>query len=273
MERLTNLEDIVSLFPGQHPCTAYLVDFSKTRAETCEEILVAVIESGRLFADPALSNRPIIPIVDASTIALESAKVLMEMRAGEIMSNRMWLLISRFQLPFWFVLMRQASEMMLAMADYLDGTRKSNQTITRGCASLIASIVKVTESWTERLRQEQISSLAGQQHDQASTGVSSASNENGVNGSSTTPFASGFAAENGGLDANATAFTFSSGSNSGASSIPPTTAFFPDDGIPQQQASGQGAIQNHLDGDMPVPFSQNETDAFITQLFGLQSFL
>ena len=109
-ERLTNLEDIMSLFPGRHPCTAHLANWGKQRAETCEAILVAVIESGQLFVAPGSASIPIIPIVDTSTVALERAKVLMEMRAGEIMSNRTWLLISRFQLPFWFVLMRQASE-------------------------------------------------------------------------------------------------------------------------------------------------------------------
>ena len=151
MDKLKTASNITALFPD-HPAAMNLEQWGIARREWCEGLLASVAELPKLY-DQLEGRVPILPIIEISTLALESAKVFLEMRGGEVTSGRVKT-NSRFRLPLWFVLMREASAALARVGNGGTAEEKGSTTVATGCANLILAMERLMEGWSQALKDD-----------------------------------------------------------------------------------------------------------------------
>ena len=149
MDKLKVASNITTLFPD-HPVAIHLPQWGDRRREWCESVLACVAELPKLY-DQHAEGIPILPIVEISTLALESAKIFVEMRGGEVLGGRRKN-NSQFRLALWFVLMREASSALNRISSGPTDTR--GMTVSAGCANLISAMERLMESWSQALKED-----------------------------------------------------------------------------------------------------------------------
>ena len=136
--------------------------WGQSRAETCESLMVEFINMENLL-NPTHQDAtiPLLPMVDLCSVSVETTKILMEFRAGELFMGKSRSIQSKFRLGTWFLLMRQMSEViarwnhqMTSKHDGQEMTHIREHTIPLACALVISSIVRVVDGWTARMKQQ-----------------------------------------------------------------------------------------------------------------------
>ena len=166
-----------------HPGKQQIRDGFTKRGEICDGLLSAFAELNDVLlsnvpSHPSVLDRvpnderrvPVVPIVELASIAVESNKILMEMRAGQIVAARLYpqnTSPSTYKLPSWFFIMKQVSEIMIRIAKKYDPKRDrpetqeaGYETVLMGCGNLIASMVRVTDDW-KRQQSAELASVTG----------------------------------------------------------------------------------------------------------------
>ncbi|WWD20195.1 hypothetical protein CI109_104671 [Kwoniella shandongensis] len=133
-------------------------DYGLRRGGNLQENLAACAELGRsLVAD--LNGHvyaSIVPLHDVICIAVEAAKVLMEMEAGTIQVLRSTdQTYKAFREKPWLEVMGQMTESMQAIGMLAPEDELGGESITNGCSNLIGSMVRTAREWTEWLEKEQ----------------------------------------------------------------------------------------------------------------------
>ena len=159
---------IVKFASGDDPALQLVVDTLQKRGDECERALVILAELHDILAVESVGQSeaerpiPVAPIIRVCGIGVESVKILMELRAGEVLFQRRSLKRALFRFPTWLFLMRKVSEVFIRSARMFEETVDGNDseheagTVAAGCGRLIASMVRITEDWTRRLRAEQV---------------------------------------------------------------------------------------------------------------------
>ncbi|ORX36357.1 hypothetical protein BD324DRAFT_651597 [Kockovaella imperatae] len=194
-EQMFNINNMIkAAMHPTYPGVRHMREMYLRRGEFCEGLLVAFadIEGLLLFKmptrpsvldspslDQAEHAMPILPVVELCSLAVEGTKILMEMRAGQILVSRIYSrqpTASIYRLPTWFYLIKQVSEVMIRVANkfsideldvptsrgavsvHSDATGEDGsvgqEMVVLGCGNLIASMVRVTEDWTRQNRAE-----------------------------------------------------------------------------------------------------------------------
>jgi len=160
LSRATNPADILPfcLGPPSNPVAQAVWTWGKHRGELCESTLAAFVEIGRGLVHG--NQRIILPLHDTLCIAVESAKVLMEMQAGTIMMRRNQ---EELPIPRWISVLHQVCDIMRALASLSPSRPKSapnsasgsasgvthipNESLASGCGSLVGSMIRLAHEW------------------------------------------------------------------------------------------------------------------------------
>jgi hypothetical protein len=170
LNRAFTPSDIIPVIMAtNNPATQATWVWGKHRGDVCESALLALTEFGWNLPGASRDNSSrdclVIPLHDILCIAVDTAKALMEMRAGSIvMDNRAKSPHNAQTLDMsgWVYYVRQIAEMMgniaglsapPTRASELNGSNASGQpeglveSLASGCSNLLGSMVRLAENW------------------------------------------------------------------------------------------------------------------------------
>jgi len=167
LARAANPADMVPfLVLNNNPAVQAVWTWGKHRMAVCESTLAAFAEIGRGLVEG--KQRIILPLHDTLCIAVESAKLLMEMQAGTIMIPRT---PEEMALPRWVDVLHQVCDIMRSLAALSSPTPKSapagtpgnggtsttnvipHESLSSGCGSLISSMIRLANEWARSTQQ------------------------------------------------------------------------------------------------------------------------
>ena len=151
------------------PASQALWQWGIQRGEIAEQILVAFSSINQNLVPTTERLGDIVPLHEVVSIAVDCSKVLMEMQAGSILIHRQSNTIhNAFKIPQWIFSMRKVSQVMadigglsLADADEAHGD-DGPQSLASGCSSLVESMVRIADGWTQALESEVAIAAASQ---------------------------------------------------------------------------------------------------------------
>lgn len=132
-------------------------DWGRRRGVNLEATLLACAEIGQVLVNDLRSrvHTSVVPLHDITCIAVESAKVLMEMEAGTIhilrSANQ---LHNAFRERSWLRVMSQMSQILQKIGEISNNEMLDGESISNGCSSLIGSMVRTAEDWVGLLEKE-----------------------------------------------------------------------------------------------------------------------
>ena len=175
INRACNPQDIVSFLMQSPPTSAVMAvwEWGAHRGDVCEQILVATAEMSVDF----------LPLHDVACIAVESAKVLMEMDAGILVMKRTGRAKDRrFRISSWFYPMKLVSQVLRSVGQ-VPSDEEEGESIQMGCSNLIGSMVRMADEWAKSVAAEE--TMASSQPEQESGPPNSTTDSPHVNGYTT----------------------------------------------------------------------------------------
>lgn len=154
ISRASNPQDILPFLVQSPPTPAVLAvwEWGRHRGDVCEQILVGIAELGGDF----------VPFHDVVCIAVECAKVLMEMEAVAIVVKRSGKALDRgFRIPTWFYLMKQVSQVLRGIGQLTADDEEGSISIPKGCSNLVGSMVRMAAEWAKTLEAEEAAAPSG----------------------------------------------------------------------------------------------------------------
>ncbi|EIW71637.1 hypothetical protein TREMEDRAFT_73361 [Tremella mesenterica DSM 1558] len=155
--RASNPADTMPFILSPGPGSQALWQWGVHRGDTAEQVLVAFLSIGSLVIPSPTSGGELIPLHDVISIAVDCAKVLMEMQAGSILIHKhTGRLHKAFRVPQWVFSMRQVAQVMAAIATLspINDELSRLHSLAGGCSSLIGSMVRIADGWTRSLESE-----------------------------------------------------------------------------------------------------------------------
>ncbi|WVQ79313.1 hypothetical protein IAT38_001410 [Cryptococcus sp. DSM 104549] len=144
---------------GATPAVQAVWDWGRRRGVNMERNLSACSElATTLVSDlQGLIYSCIVPLHEAICIAVESAKVLMEMEAGTIHILRAsGQLYKVFRPRSWLLAMNHFSKTLHNVSKLVTDDGLGGETVANGASNLIGSMVRTAEEWTRSLEKEAV---------------------------------------------------------------------------------------------------------------------
>ncbi|WVQ75062.1 hypothetical protein IAR50_004671 [Cryptococcus sp. DSM 104548] len=163
ISRACNPPDIVRFISdtnhngGATPAVQAVWEWGRKRGVNMERNLIACSELAVSMNSElhGVASTCVVPLHETICIAVESAKVLMEMEAGTIhilRSNNQ--LYKAFRPRSWLDAMREFSQALRAVSVIIHDDGLGGETVASGASNLIGSMVRTAEEWTKSLEQE-----------------------------------------------------------------------------------------------------------------------
>ncbi|ODN78552.1 hypothetical protein L202_04168 [Cryptococcus amylolentus CBS 6039] len=163
ISRACNPPDIVRFISdtnhngGATPAVQAVWEWGRKRGVNMERNLLACSQLAVSMNSElhGVASTCVVPLHETICIAVESAKVLMEMEAGTIhilRSNNQ--LYKAFRPRSWLDAMRDFAQALRAVSVIIHDDGLGGETVASGASNLIGSMVRTAEDWTKSLEQE-----------------------------------------------------------------------------------------------------------------------
>ena len=163
MSRIFHPPDMLPAYANSsNPAGHAVMTWTKHRGGMCESILASFMDSGPVISSNT-SARALIPYHDAFSIVAESAKLLVELQAGRAMLRSYYPQepSDLVPLPSWLPTMRQTAVILGEFARIGSQSGDSSyESVARGCANLVGSMVRLTEDWAREINKGGVEGLA-----------------------------------------------------------------------------------------------------------------
>ncbi|KAL7424992.1 hypothetical protein Q5752_000679 [Cryptotrichosporon argae] len=156
LNRSYNPEDMMAVIQSETPASDALRFWGRRRGEVAERVLIAFAElaSGATATQPAGPRRhaDLVPLHETSAVAVECAKVLMEMQAGSVIALRSIGAVRRaFKTPTWVHVMREIAGAMRTLANRCVDDGGGGQSVVNGCSNLLGSMCRTADEWARHV--------------------------------------------------------------------------------------------------------------------------
>jgi hypothetical protein len=155
ISRASTPADMMAFLVQDNIAVQMVWEWGGHRGNISEQLLVAFAELERVVLG---SDNPeggcLVPLHESIVLAVESAKILMEMEAGRIMLRRSASTSNRaFRLFNWFFALQQVSASLRRIA-MLVPEDPDGESIANGCSNLTGSMIRVADGWVQMAKKE-----------------------------------------------------------------------------------------------------------------------
>jgi hypothetical protein len=197
LSRSNDPADIIPFVMHNSPAVHAVWHWGTHRGNMNEQILISFAELERIIIPNEHDVAALVPLHEAIALAVEAAKVLMEMEAGRILITRTTQAFDKaFRIPTWVYAMQQVSA-CLRVIGMLSPEEDGGESIANGCSNLVGSMLRMVDKWAKTLQKEEEEGSAGSTEDPASKADNNGGTVGGAGGAPGDGAAEGIAGTNG----------------------------------------------------------------------------